>query len=116
VGQLEQLNDQSIVEFDDLRLLSEPVQSLGFSFEALPVFLGCDDCGWMFGEFSADADRVKCDFRAGVVFEVFKVSKQRTPCGNAELRFAASMAKRFDELEFCDDGFHGLNLLNRESG
>jgi hypothetical protein len=31
------------------------------------------------------------------------------------LSFAASMAERFDELEFCDDGFHGLDL-SRESG
>ncbi len=107
----EQLNDQSSVEFDDLRVVLKPFKrgflSVVFLSTGAVVVRGFQR-GGILRPLAADTDWIKGDFSSSVVFEVFEMREQGAARVDAELSFASAEAKRFDELMGRDGLLHGI--------
>ena len=114
-GDLELLNDDSAVEFDNLGLLAEPFQR-GFLARVVvvavvrfeTVFLRSFARGRMFRPFAANADGVEFKFLSGAVFVFFQIFEQREQGRAGELAFPAACAERVDKNVRCNGLLHGI--------
>ncbi len=103
-----ELDDHTAGEFDNLRVIVEPLQSPGFIVEALPVLLRGKDGAVMLGPLAANAHGVQFKLHPTRVFVVFEVLEEREKSGAGELALSASGAESFGELIGGDSGFHGF--------
>jgi hypothetical protein len=106
------LDDHTSGEFDDLRVIAEPLQSLRLAVRVITayfpetVLLSSRKRGRVFDPLTANPDGIKFQLHSARVLVVFEIVEKSEKSGAAELGFPPASAEGFDELIACNCGFH----------